>query len=173
VLGWDRAAGPEATGAEVPCYTITLPETPPPGLSWTGQTLLCFGLADTGERGGQATDRDDRGQDLAPVDLTIELIASNGCVARLPLSHVRPLQPALHVTFTKWPYWERSRCKSPIEPVLQTFEIPLAKFVPGNTPFDLGQLQQIRFCFDRTQAAVILLDDVGLARLHHTGPGNS
>ena len=52
---------------------------------------------------------------------------------RLPLSHVSPLQPALHVTFTKWTYWERSRDKSAVEPVLQTYEIPLADFVAGQS----------------------------------------
>jgi hypothetical protein len=96
-----------------------------------------------------------------PIDLTIELVTSNGEVARLPLSHVHPLQPVLKVTFTKWPYWERVHFRSATEPVLQTYEIPLSDFVAENPAFGPGLLKQIRFCFDRTRTDVILLDDVG------------
>jgi hypothetical protein len=96
-----------------------------------------------------------------PIDLTIELVTSNGAVARLPLGHVHPLQPILKVTFTKWPYWEHIRFKSATEPVLQTYEIPLSDFVAANPALEPGQLKQIRFRFDRTRTAVILLDDVG------------
>ena len=55
------------------------------------------------------------------------------------------------MTFTKWPYWERIRFKSATEPVLQTYEIPLSEFVDGQPDFDPALLQQIRFCFDRTE----------------------
>ena len=79
----------------------------------------------------------------------------------MPLSHLHPLQPILKVTFTKWPYWEHVRFKSATEPVLQTYEIPLSEFVAADPAFDPGRLQQIRFRFDRTRTAVILLDDVG------------
>ncbi len=88
-------------------------------------------------------------------------MTSKGAVAALPLSHVYPLQPVLKVTFTKWPYWEKRRYKSATEPVLQTYEIPLSDFVAANPQFDPGLLKQIRFRFDRTRTAVILLDQVG------------
>ena len=65
------------------------------------------------------------------------------------------------MTFTKWPFLERTRYKSPVEPVLQTFAIPLSDFAQANPEFDPGMLKQIRLRFDRTQTAVILLDDVG------------
>jgi hypothetical protein len=100
----------------------------------------------------------------APIDLTVELVAADGRTARLPLSHIHPIQPILHVTFTKWPSWERLQYKSSTEPVLQTYEIPLSDFVAASPGFDPGWLRQIRFRFDRTPTAVILLDDVGLAR---------
>jgi hypothetical protein len=86
-----------------------------------------------------------------------------GPLVVLPISHVHPLQPILKVTFTKWPYWERIHYKSSTEPVLQTYEIPLSDFAAANPNFDPGLLKQVRFRFDRTKAAVILLDDVGLA----------
>ncbi|NLH41898.1 MAG: hypothetical protein GX448_08660, partial [Planctomycetes bacterium] len=97
------------------------------------------------------------------IDLTIELVDANQVVARLPLSHVAPLQPALHVTWTKWAYWERTRNKSAVEPVLQTYEMPLRDFVDANPDFTPSQLREIRFRFDRMPSRVLLLDQVGFA----------
>jgi hypothetical protein len=53
--------------------------------------------------------------------------------------------------------------------VLQTYEIRLSDFVAANPRFDPGHLKHIRFRFDRTRTAVILLDDVGLTNGHRSG----
>jgi hypothetical protein len=187
VLGWNTGSGPRVSPDNAPSYTITLPD----GLSgrWQldGRTILSFCLADTCETCEPPKDdkpekasepnaptaleepnTPDSGPGKPPIDLTIDLVASTGSVASLPLHHVYPIQPILNVTFTKWPYWERTRYKSSTEPVLQTYEIPLSDFVEANPNFDPALLKQIRFRFDRTSTAVILLDDVGLAHR----PGN-
>jgi hypothetical protein len=165
-----------------PSYTITLPDGIAGRWQIDGRTILSFCLADTSETCEPPKDNEsaktsepnaptaqepntpDSGPGKPPIDLTIDLVASNGSVASLPLSHIHPLQPILKVTFTKWPYWERIRYKSSTEPVLQTYEIALSDFAAANTNFDPGILKQIRFRFDRTSTAVILLDDVGLAQ---------
>ncbi|MCU0918061.1 MAG: hypothetical protein MUC88_26390, partial [Planctomycetes bacterium] len=179
VLGWNHGAPSENAATGLPAYTITLPEVLPLGLLLDERMALSFSLADTGRRCPRTTGPDDgeltadtrresrRGaggpqSPRPPIDLTVELVAADGNVARLPLSHVTGLQPALRVTFTKWPFWERTRYKSPLEPVLQTYTIPFADFARAAPGFDPGLLRQIRFRFDRTPTAVILLDDVGL-----------
>jgi dienelactone hydrolase len=191
VLGWNTTAG-HSDAATVPCYTITLPDDLPPDWPLGENTLLSFCLADTDEQcdpltahdSGQTDEsRDDVNEpanDPDPnepaeediIDLTIELVTCDGCVARLPLSHVSPLQPAIRVTFTKWAYWERIRGKPAVEPVLQTYEIPLSDFVASNPDFDPAQLREIRFRFDRTKSRVILLDQVGLAHPPDPAPMN-
>jgi hypothetical protein len=172
VLGWNRDCRSDGDPAQVPTYTITLPEMLPFGWGLDERAILSFCLADMGRQCLLSSGADRNGcrcandpkQGQTPIDLTVELVAANGHSARLPLSHVHPIQPLLHVTFTKWPAWERRHYKSPTEPVLQTYEIPLSDFVAANPHFDPGWLRQIRFRFDRTPAAVILLDDVGLTR---------
>jgi hypothetical protein len=182
VLGWNTDAQSQADDRTAPCYTITLPSDLPHRWLIDQHTILSFCLADTGERcddtrkppraagaaparpaesNEQTAPTDAEEDSSAPIDLTVELVALDGSVARLPLSHVRPLQRALKVTFTKWPYWERARYKSPTEPVLQTYGIPLGDFTAVSHGFDPAILDQIRFRFDRTKSAVILLDDVG------------
>lgn len=180
VLGWNTE-GPGDDPNTTPSYTITLPENLPHRRTLGPRTLLSFCLADTDEKcdppkdtaieqPADVADNNDVNQpatqapvvdDKAPIDLTVELIASDGVMAELPLSHVRPLQRVLKVTFTKWPFWERIRFRSPTEPVLQTYEIPLSDFVDVNPAFNPTLLRQIRFRFDRTRSAVIILDQVG------------
>ena len=185
VLGWNTTGWTHTAPTETPSYTITLPDDLPARWQIDRQTILSFCLADTCDTCEAQKDESPApppepntptagepnapvpGPGKPPIDLTIELAASNGVVARLPLSHVYPLQPILKVTFTKWPYWEKMRYKSATEPVLQTYEIPLSDFVAANSAFDPRLLKQIRFRFDRTKTAVILLDQVGVTRVRH------
>ncbi|MCL5279323.1 MAG: hypothetical protein M1376_05405 [Planctomycetes bacterium] len=180
VLGWNTTGWTNLAPDEAPNYTITLPDALPARWRLDWQTILSFCLADTCDTcEAQAEEHPTvpldpnappaadpnapaPGPGRPPIDLTIELAASDGAVACLPLRHIHPLQPILKVTFTKWPYWERVRFKSATEPVLQTYEFPLSDFMAANPAFDPGRLKQIRFRFDRTRTAVILLDDVGL-----------
>lgn len=108
-----------------------------------------------------------------PIDMTLELVASNGSTARLPLSHCCYLPRAIKVTFSKWPYWERNWYRDPVEPVLQTFEIPLADFAQACPQFDPARLREIRFVFDRTESAIILLDQIGITRIRDNAKKNS
>jgi len=181
VLGWNTGQEPQHASDTVPTYTITLPDDLPHRRVLGAHTLLSFCLADTDEKcdppkdaaieqPAEVADHNDVNQpanetpaedDKAPIDLTVDLVGSDGAMAELPLSHVRPLQRVLKVTFTKWPSWERFRYRSPSEPVLQTYEIPLSDFVDANPAFNPALLRQIRFRFDRTRSAVIILDQVG------------
>jgi dienelactone hydrolase len=174
VLGWNTPCqgGPPENA---PYFAIALPETSPPDWRLDRDSVLSFCLADTDDsceplfigsfgRPDSPGMEDPNGPpEQNGIDLTIELVASDGCAARLPLSHAAALQPALHVTFTKWAYWERTRDKSAVEPVLQTYEIPLADFVQINPDFDPVELREIRFRFDRLASRVLLLDHVGFA----------
>jgi hypothetical protein len=191
VLGWNTEPPRNDTPTGAPSYTITLPEVLPPGWWLDEQTILSFCLADTGEQCPPALGADpaaasaspgagvcgpagalDPNRNRAPIDLTLELVASNGCTASLPLSRCLPLQPALKVTFSKWRLWEHVCSESPVEPVLQTFEIPLAAFTKASPEFAPALLRQVRFRFDRTRAGVLLLDNVGLAQNRFAAPGN-
>ena len=191
VLGWNTTAD-DCNAAATPCYTIALPDELASDCQLDGDTILSFCLADTDEQCDPITCDDCGPRDESPkdvnepvdtpdpnepsgediIDLTVELVASDGAVASLPISHVSALQPAIRVTFTKWAHWERIRGKPAVEPVLQVYEIPLADFVESNPDFVPGRLREIRFRFDRTRSRVILLDHVGLTTPCDPAPPN-
>lgn len=98
-----------------------------------------------------------------PVDLTVELVSSDGAVARVPLSSVSGIQPILKIRWTKWDYLENQSYKKPTEPVFQTFEIPLSLFSKAEPKFRPANLKAIRLCFDRTKRGVIAIDTLGFS----------
>ena len=159
ILGWRRSPGGDG---EPPSYALTLP----PGVE--PAELLAFDLAAVDEtppaddgtenQGGE----DEESRALEPWDLTIELETADGVVARLPLSTWRALAPPLPSRFAKLELLHEGR-HSPHETVFQTFELPLADFARAAPGFDPAGLRVVRFVFDRTEAGVVALDDLGTA----------
>jgi len=99
-------------------------------------------------------------EEKKPLDLTLELVDSQGNSARLPLSYFSTLHPPLKVKYTNWSLMESSY-KKPSEPVLETFEFPLKAFQEVNPTFEPGKLSKIIFIFDKNEQGVIYLDEIG------------
>ena len=95
-----------------------------------------------------------------PIDFTIEAQDRLGQRAVVLLSRVARLLPPLDAKFTKSPLTEQ-RFSSPSEPVLQTIEVPMARFVEANRRFNPAQIASVRFVFDRSPSGVIILDELG------------
>lgn len=182
-LGW-RAEGEQLEGqpAEAPSYAISLPRTFAREAQLGPDSLLVFQLAEASEKppapdeenakeekeeasgGDGEAEKGEAEEEKQPLDFSVELVAGDGSVARLPLGRFAPLPPVLKVRFTKSSQLDEKRYKSSTEPVLQTFELPLSAFVEANARFNPANLQTICFRFDRTQKGVIILDQVGFAR---------
>jgi hypothetical protein len=140
-IGWDNGA----TSA-TPSYTVTLPEE---GLTLDENSVLVLSLADAEEE-VNASD--------TATDLTLEVTDTEGESAELPLSSFSLLQPQLEVHIMK-PGFSNSVPASEI--IFQSFEFPLSEFVAENANFDPTSITTIRLVFDRTEAHVIVLDNLG------------
>ena len=145
-LGWDAATTPATTS-----YTLHLAGH---GLPLTAESLLVFALADANE----APTPETQAAETGPIDLTVEVIDAAGEAARLPLSHFSLLQPQLEAHLGKAGFMSPFPAS---EAILQHFEFPLADFVAVNPSFDPENLTGVRFIFDRTEAGVIVLDNLG------------
>jgi len=90
-----------------------------------------------------------------PIDLTIELTDGDGHVARLPLSHVAPLEPRIETPFLKSTALHHEALS---EPIFQTFRFPLADFRAANPEFKPERAVKLRLLFDRTKSGVVVFD---------------
>ncbi len=174
-LGWRTEAKNPEQPTEPASYTISLPPTFARQARLGPDSLLVFDLAEasrnppkpngekpSGNKGDEAQVVGEEEEE--PLDFTVELVARDGSVAQLPLSYFRPLPPVLKARFTKLSELEKKWYLSPSEPVLQTYELPLAAFVEVETRFKPANLESIRFRFNRSPKGVIILDQVGFAR---------
>jgi hypothetical protein len=114
-------------------------------------SYLYFTMADAGE----ITE--------APIDLTIILVDSSGQVAAMPLSAYSYLSRQLEPKLMKADFMTDVP-KS--EPVFQVFFYPLSAFREQNPALDTGEIEEIRFVFDRTEKGVVILDNIGFWRDH-------
>ena len=116
-------------------------------------------VEDSKEReGDEDKDKEEKEEKKKPIDFTIEVTDHFGESTSLPLSHFSYLQPQLEAEIKKHKSFDSTGLS---EVVFQSFEFPLSDFVEGNTEFNPGQLQTIRFLFDRSEEGVVILDDLG------------
>ena len=133
-IGWDE--GQKGTGV----YSLQLPA----GFFPYPSDILTFALANAS--GGQD-----------PLDFTIEITDQAGQSARLPLSHIMPLQPALPYRMFKPPLLVSFES----EPVFATFAVPLADFAARNYAINLATIREVSFIFDRSTRGELFIDDIG------------
>lgn len=174
---------------EIARYSITLTEEFVNTQNVSDSTLLVFSMTDTGEeppepeedeqeeekenaeknekKPGEKPDEkkpeeeEEEEEEKEPLDLTLELVDTNGSSARLPLSYFSTLHPPLKVTYTKWPMFENFAYEKSTEPLLETFEFPLKAFKQTNPDFKPGKLEKIIFLFNKGCQGVIYLDEIG------------
>ena len=176
-LGWNRAKGaPAAT------YTLTLPD----GASAKWQ----LGESSTVELSVAAMDEDaslpgkkteeakkkeeeerkkedkSKNKERESPDFTVELVASDGATADVPVSRFIAIPPPFKEKFTKLAIIDEKGYEKDWEPVFQTVRIPLADFQPpsGAKRFEPGKLTAIRLKFDRTAMSVICISGIGFGK---------
>jgi len=153
VLEWDNKDKDkdESMPAKVGSYTIDLSPEAVKDLGVNRDVKLALSVA--------AEDV----QQAEPLDLTIELADTDGNASRMPLDAVGLIHPALTIRLFKWMWLEKTLNDEPAERLLQTYQIPMARFIEDNASFDPAKLRTIRFLFDRSDKGTILLDDVGIS----------
>ena len=111
-------------------------------------------------------DRSATDDEKPPLELTVAAIDADGDTARVSLTDYGALRRPLTIRVMRRRDLEDDRFANPWELVLQHFSIPLSDFAAENPAFDPGTLRSVALVFDRTEAGTVVVDDVGLARLH-------
>ena len=129
-LGWEQDRG-----AKPPSYTITLPSNLDSPWNVKGNDRLTFSLVDLGHG-------------IDPLqDVTLYVQDADGSRATLQLRDWANIVPPLPIQFTKAGFLEKMVIDL-VEPILQTYAIPLSAFVEINEDLDLSMLEEIGFVFE-------------------------
>ncbi len=191
-LGWNREVkGAEELGRPA-TFTISLPDTL--GRAWrlgegASLQMALTAVSDVpgprdaeedsvaAEENEARTDRGadqgggDEGEDVAekgdeePVDLSIEVVDSQGRSAKVALSAYGPIRRPLETHILRRGDLEEQQFTELSEMVLQSYSIPLSDFTRLRPALDLRSLSTIRLVFDLTEAGTVVVDDVGIAYL--------
>ncbi len=113
------------------------------------------------EKSDEKEKKKDNHKKQEPLDISVELVDTQGDSAKLKLSEFRSIPPVLKSRFTKMNKENKLYGKS-YEPTLQIFELPLSRFASAFPEFDPGELNKIKFVFDQDQEGVIILDRIGI-----------
>ncbi len=107
--------------------------------------------------------KDETEKPKIPIDFTVELTDAKGVICALPISEFISIMPPLEAKFMRYKKFEERYGKSS-EPVLQTVAIPFELFKSKNPEFSFEELEQIKFIFNKTSKAVIILDEIGIRK---------
>lgn len=122
------------------------------------------------EAGDENPDTDEEPSDAQgekpPLDFTVEVEDADGDEARARIGAYGALRRPLTTRILRRRDLEDDRFANLWELILQHFSIPLSDFVADNPAFDPGTLRSVRLVFDRTVAGTVVVDDVGLSRMH-------
>jgi hypothetical protein len=175
VLGWNNQSSKDNEAKKAGSYVIKLNPKTTSDFGLNRNTKLVFSMGATEEMPPKSPHAKDKKQKnkrskidedykSKPLDLTIELRDSDGESARLPISSVGPIHPALPVRLAKWKWLEKKMFKMFSERIFQTYQIPFSHFTENNAAFNPAKLETIRFVFDRSPKGTIMLDDVGISQ---------
>ncbi|HET9319628.1 MAG TPA: hypothetical protein VFO27_07625, partial [Bryobacteraceae bacterium] len=165
-LGWNRAKG-----AATPGYSITLPAAAAGKWQLDPRSTIEISIAALDEDAPlpgkkKEEDKEPETKERESPDFTIELVTSDGVIARAPASQFAAVPPPLKETFTKLSPMESDAYEKEWEPVFQTVRAPLAAFqvAGGSKSFDAAKLSAVRLRFDRTAMSVICISGLGFGK---------
>jgi hypothetical protein len=175
VLGWNNEDSKDNGSKEAGSYVIQLNPKTIADLGINRDSKLVFSIGATEEAPPKTSNAKDNGKQskddkadndykTKPLDLTVELRDRNGESARLRLSTVGPIHPALPVRLAKWEWLEKKFFKMFSERIFQTYQIPITHFTENNAAFNPAKLETIRLVFDRSPKGTIMLDELGISQ---------
>jgi hypothetical protein len=106
-------------------------------------------------------DKEDKEEPKKPIDFTIQLSDSSGQKVSFPLSKFSHLQREIEVIIMKTGFIKDNKQS---EKVFQTFYFPAKDFQKINPNFNLSNIINIKFIFDKNESEVVAIDNIGFMK---------
>ncbi len=107
-------------------------------------------------------DNEDKEEAKEPIDFTIQLSDSSGQKVSFLLSKFSPLQREIEVMIMKTGFITDDKES---EKVFQTFYFPVEDFHKINPNFNLSNIENVKFIFDKNESGVVVVDNIGFMKL--------
>jgi hypothetical protein len=106
-------------------------------------------------------DKEDEEEVKKPIDFNIQLNDSSGQKVSFPLSKFSPLQREIEVIIMKTGFIKDNKQS---EKVFQTFYFPAKDFQKINPNFNLSNIINVKFIFDKNESGVVAIDNIGFMK---------
>lgn len=106
-------------------------------------------------------DIEDKLEPKKPIDFTIQLRNDAGQTVSFPLSKFSPLQRVIEVMIKKTDFVQDNKQS---EKVFQTFCFPAKDFQKINPNFNLSNIIDVKFIFDKNESGVVVIDNIGFMK---------
>jgi len=106
-------------------------------------------------------DKEDKVEPKKPIDFTIQLRNDSGQTVSFPLSKFSPLQRVIEVIIMKTGFIKDDKQS---EKVFQTFCFPTKDFQKINPNFNLSNIINVKFIFDKNESGVVVIDNIGFMK---------
>jgi hypothetical protein len=117
---------------------------------------------DKKEEDGKEEKEKDVSKAKKPIDLTICLVDSAGQKLTFPLSTFSLLQREIEVMIRKTDFIKGDKSS---EKVFQTFYFPLGELQEMNPNFQISDIKELRFIFNKKKSGVIVIDNIGFMKV--------
>lgn len=98
------------------------------------------------------------------IDFTIQLSDSSGQSISFLLSKFSPLQKEIEVIIMKTEFIKNNKQS---EMVFQTFYFPAKDFQKINPNFNLSNIENVKFIFDKNESGVVAIDNIGFMNIFY------
>ena len=164
ILGWDY--GKKIKTDSLATYTLLFSDSSFAKIDTANHLLLTIGAGNHKEldKLSKKEKRKSKAKRKTPqLDFHVQLKDKSGAMKTISIRAIKNIAPLLKIKFTKLESLNSDMFGADWEVHLESFALPLNKF-KSTGDFDISNLKEIKFIFDKCEYGVIAIDDIGFSR---------
>lgn len=167
IIGWD--AETSASSSDMGVYELTLSAND--ASAFTTNSTLQFTLGAGNHEwldinlteAQKEAKKDEDKREVPQLDFTIQLTDASGHKSAMKINEIKGITKPLKTRFTKFKFLDKDMIGEDWEVQLQTYHLPMQRFITANPEFAAKNVASIKFIFDQTDYGVVVLDEIGVS----------
>lgn len=167
ILGWD--AETSASSSDMGVYELMLSAND--ASAFTTNSTLQFTLGAGNHEwldinlteAQKEAKKDEDKREVPQLDFTIQLTDASGHTSAMKINEIKGITKPLKTRFTKFKFLDKDMIGEDWEVQLQTYHLPMQRFITANPEFAAKDVASIKFIFDQTDYGVVVIDEIGVS----------